>query len=63
MRKQKKLATGTLETLDNQIDPTTGTVKFKAVFTNDDEALFPNQFINARLLVDTLRGATLCRTR
>jgi membrane fusion protein, multidrug efflux system len=55
----KKIATGTLETIDNQIDPTTGTVKFKAVFTNDDEALFPNQFINARLLVDTLRGATL----
>jgi multidrug efflux system membrane fusion protein len=56
---QKKLATGTLETLDNQIDPTTGTVKFRAVFTNDDEALFPNQFVNARLLVDTLHGATL----
>ena len=55
----KKIATGTLETIDNQIDPATGTVKFKAVFTNDDEALFPNQFINARLLVDTLRGATL----
>jgi membrane fusion protein, multidrug efflux system len=55
----KKLATGTLETLDNQIDPTTGTVKFKAIFTNDDEALFPNQFINARLLVDTMEDATL----
>jgi multidrug efflux system membrane fusion protein len=55
----KKIATGTLETIDNQIDPTTGTVKFKAVFTNDAEALFPNQFINARLLVDTLRDATL----
>jgi multidrug efflux system membrane fusion protein len=55
----KKLATGTLLTLDNQIDPTTGTVKFKAVFTNDDEALFPNQFVNARLLVDTLEDATL----
>jgi membrane fusion protein, multidrug efflux system len=55
----KKIATGTLETLDNQIDPTTGTVKFKAVFTNDDEALFPNQFVNARLLVDTLHDATL----
>ena len=55
----KKLATGTLETLDNQIDPTTGTVKFRAIFTNDDEALFPNQFVNARLLVDTLEDATL----
>ena len=55
----KKIATGTLETLDNQIDPTTGTVKFKAIFTNDDESLFPNQFVNARLLVDTLHDATL----
>ncbi|HSY20270.1 MAG TPA: efflux RND transporter periplasmic adaptor subunit [Candidatus Acidoferrales bacterium] len=55
----KKIATGTLETLDNQIDPTTGTVKLKAVFTNDDESLFPNQFVNARLLVDTLEDATL----
>jgi len=56
---QNKLATGTLETLDNQIDPTTGTLKFKAIFTNDDEALFPNQFVNARLLVNTLQGVTL----
>ncbi len=55
----KKIATGTLETVDNQIDPTTGTVKFKAIFTNADEALFPNQFVNARLLVDTLEDATL----
>ena len=55
----KKLATGTLLTVDNQIDPTTGTIKLKAVFTNDDEALFPNQFVNARLLVDTLEDATL----
>jgi membrane fusion protein, multidrug efflux system len=58
-RRPKKLATGTLETLDNQIDPTTGTVKFKAIFTNDDESLFPNQFVNARLLVDTLEDVTL----
>jgi multidrug efflux system membrane fusion protein len=56
---QNKLANGTLETLDNQIDPTTGTVKFRAIFTNDDESLFPNQFVNARLLVDTLEDATL----
>jgi multidrug efflux system membrane fusion protein len=55
----KKLATGTLQTVDNQIDPTTGTVKFKAVFTNDDDSLFPNQFVNVRLLVDTLEDATL----
>lgn len=55
----KKLATGSLLTVDNQIDPTTGTVKLKAVFTNADEALFPNQFVNARLLVDTLEDATL----
>ncbi len=56
---QKKLATGMLQTLDNQIDPTTGTVKLKAVFTNDDESLFPNQFVNARLLVNTLTDSTL----
>jgi multidrug efflux system membrane fusion protein len=55
----KKLATGTLETLDNQIDPNSGTVKFRAVFTNDDQSLFPNQFVNARLLVKTLEGVTL----
>lgn len=57
--KNKKLATGTLATLDNQIDTTTGTVKLKAIFTNEDESLFPNQFVNARLLVDTLRNVTL----
>ena len=56
---QKKLATGTLETLDNQIDPMTGMVRFRAIFTNADESLFPNQFVNARLLVDTLEDATL----
>jgi multidrug efflux system membrane fusion protein len=55
----KKIATGLLETLDNQIDATTGTVKFKAIFTNDDEALFPNQFVNVRLLVNTLHDVTL----
>src|SRR5262249_11483331 len=55
----KKIATGTLETLDNQIDTTTGTVKLKAIFTNEDNSLFPNQFVNARLLVDTLHDATL----
>ncbi len=50
----KKLASGTLVTLDNQIDSTTGTSKLKAVFPNTDNALFPQQFVNIRLLVDTL---------
>lgn len=50
----KKLATGVLVTLDNQIDNTTGTSKLKAVFDNNDNALFPQQFVNIRLLVDTL---------
>lgn len=54
-----QLATGTLLTVDNQIDPATGTVKLKAQFANDDLALFPNQFVNVRLLVDTRRGATV----
>jgi len=59
-REQKrKLATGTLLTVDNQIDPTTGTVRLKAVFANEDGALFPNQFVNARLLLDTKQGAVV----
>ena len=49
----QKLSTGTLLTIDNQIDPTTGTVKLRASFPNTDNALFPNQFVNARMLVDT----------
>jgi len=57
-----RLATGSLLTIDNQIDPTTGTVKLKAIFRNDNDALFPNQFVNARLLVDTLRGAVIVPT-
>jgi len=56
---QKQLASGRLLTLDNQIDTTTGTVKGRALFENKDAALFPNQFVNTRLLVDTLRGVTL----
>lgn len=48
-----KLATGKLVAIDNQVDPTTGTVRLKAVFENTDSSLFPNQFVNARLLVDT----------
>jgi multidrug efflux system membrane fusion protein len=51
------LATGTLETIDNQIDTTTGTVRLRAIFDNASGLLFPNQFVNARLLVDTVRGA------
>jgi multidrug efflux system membrane fusion protein len=50
----QKLASGTLVTLDNQIDSTTGTSKLKAVFNNQDNKLFPQQFVNIRLLVDTL---------
>jgi multidrug efflux system membrane fusion protein len=56
---QRKLATGTLQTLDNQIDTTTGTIKLKALFPNQEDVLFPNQFVNARLLVDTHRNVTL----
>ena len=56
---QTKIATGTLLTLDNQIDTTTGTVKGRAIFDNKNKALFPNQFVNTRLLVNTLRGVTL----
>jgi membrane fusion protein, multidrug efflux system len=55
----KKIANGMLLTLDNQIDTTTGTVKARASFDNKDAALFPNEFVNVRLLVDTHHGATL----
>ena len=59
-RDQKvKLATGKLITIDNQIDTATGTVKLKAEFGNDNLALFPNQFVNVRMLVQTLADATL----
>ncbi len=54
-----KLSSGTLLTVDNQIDQTTGTVKLKAIFPNKDNTLFPNQFVNVRLLVDTLRDAVI----
>jgi membrane fusion protein, multidrug efflux system len=56
---KNKLASGTLLTIDNQIDPSTGTVKFKGVFENKDLSLFPNQFVNARLLVETKHGAVI----
>ncbi len=62
-REQKrKIAKGHLLTADNQIDTTTGTDRLKALFTNEDSALFPNQFVNARLLMDTLRGVTVIPT-
>jgi membrane fusion protein, multidrug efflux system len=56
---QKKIASGVLLTLDNQIDTTTGTVKGRSIFDNKNDALFPNQFVNTRLLVNTLQGVTL----
>ncbi|MGD0759901.1 MAG: efflux RND transporter periplasmic adaptor subunit [Candidatus Sulfotelmatobacter sp.] len=56
---QTKIATGRLLTLDNQIDTTTGTVKARSVFANKNDALFPNQFVNVRLLVNTLQNVTL----
>jgi membrane fusion protein, multidrug efflux system len=57
-----KIATGKLLTVDNQIDTTTGTVKLRAIFDNANGALFPNQFVNTRLLVRTLRNMTLIPT-
>ncbi|HEX9304011.1 MAG TPA: MdtA/MuxA family multidrug efflux RND transporter periplasmic adaptor subunit [Thermoanaerobaculia bacterium] len=59
---KNRLAQGSLLAVDNQIDPGTGTVRLKAVFDNEDNALYSNQFVNARLLVDTLRGAVLIST-
>jgi len=55
----QKIASGKLLTIDNQIDTTTGTYKLKAVFTNEDTILFPNQFVNTHLLVDTKRNLSL----
>ncbi len=57
-----KIATGKLLTIDNQIDPTTGTYKLKAIFKNERNELFPNQFVNMHLLVDTKRGMTIIPT-
>jgi len=56
---RQKLAVGSLLTIDNQIDPTTGTVKLRATFPNEGNELFPGQFVNARLLVDVRREATI----
>jgi multidrug efflux system membrane fusion protein len=57
-----KLSVGELKTLDNQIDTTTGTVKLRALFANEDDNLFPNQFVNIQLLVDVLHAATIIPT-
>ena len=59
---QSRIATGSLLAVDNQIDPSTGTVRIKALFPNEDLSLFPNQFVNARLLVETLHNVTLVPT-
>ncbi len=58
----KLQASGVLQSLDNQIDVTTGTLKFKARYENRDQSLFPNQFVNVRLLADTLKGVVLAPT-
>lgn len=59
---QTKLASGSLLAIDNQVDPSTGTIKLKATFPNEDNTLFPNQFVNARLLVETIRNVTVIPT-
>ena len=58
----KQLATGTLYAINNQMTTSTGTVTLRASFANDDEALFPNEFVNVQLLVDTLHQAVLVPT-
>jgi multidrug efflux system membrane fusion protein len=57
-----KITSGTLASIDNQIDTTTGTYKLKAMFTNEKNLLFPNQFVNVHLLVDTKRNLTIVPT-
>ena len=59
---KQKISEGSLLSLDNQIDVTTGTIKLKARFNNQDDALFPNQFVNARMLVDTEQNAVVIPT-
>jgi multidrug efflux system membrane fusion protein len=59
---QTKLAAGKLVTIDNQIDPATGTAKLKAVFSNSDNQLWPNQFVNANLLLETRKNSTVVPT-
>jgi membrane fusion protein, multidrug efflux system len=58
----RKLASGALSTIDNQIDTTTGTFKLRALFANEDERLFPNQFVNVRMLLNVDKGATVIDT-
>ena len=60
--KTLKLATGSFLTMDNMIDTGTGTIRIKALFANQDTNLFPNQFVNAKLIVDTLSNVTLIPT-
>lgn len=55
----QRLATGVLQTVDNQIDTTTGTIRLRATFANEDERLFPNQFVNVQLALSTVRNATV----
>ncbi|KTD64949.1 efflux RND transporter periplasmic adaptor subunit [Legionella shakespearei] len=62
-QQNKLLATGTLLTIDNHIDPSTGTVRLRATFDNKENTLFPNQFVNVKLLVQTLTKATLVPTQ
>jgi len=57
-----KIADGALQTFDSQIDPTTGTIKLRAQFPNDNEILYPNQFVNVQLLLDTHKGVTIMPT-
>jgi multidrug efflux system membrane fusion protein len=58
----KKIADGTLQTFDSQIDPTTGTIKLRAQFPNETESLYPNQFVNVQLLLDTHKNVTTMPT-
>jgi multidrug efflux system membrane fusion protein len=60
---ERVLEHGTLSSVDNQIDVTTGTIKLRAQFANKDGALFPNQFVNAKLLLNTLQNVTLVPTQ
>lgn len=57
-----KLASGKLQTIDNTVDPTTGTFKLRAIFPNEDETLFPNQFVNISMLIDVQHGVTVVPT-
>ncbi len=59
---EKLLALGTLRIADNQVDPTTGTIKLRAIFKNEKDKLFPNQFVNIKLLINTLKKATVLPT-